>query len=107
MKLNDFNKNLKQEYEENLNLKPKKIKNKKSVLQISLIPAFAIAGLLITIVSGLLLEQVYVKNYNNSIKQAYNFDYESKDQMYKVNNYNEILSKIEPDFFSNLLLKVS
>ncbi len=90
MKLNDFNKNLKQEYEENLNLKPKKIKNKKSVLQISLIPAFAIAGLLIAIVSGLLLEQVYVKNYNNSIKQAYNFDYESKDQMYKVNNYNEL-----------------
>lgn len=29
MKLNDFNKNLKQEYEENLNLKPKKDKKQK------------------------------------------------------------------------------
>ena len=90
MKLNDFNKNLKQEYEENLNLKPKKEKTKKSFVQIAMIPAFAIAGLLIAVVSGLFLEQIYVRNYNNNVKQAYNFDYESVDQMYKVNDYNEL-----------------
>ena len=95
MKLNDFNKQIKEEYESNLELKQKRIKTRPSKLSLVLIPVFAFAGLFIALVSSILINQAYVSNYNNNLKNSYDFDYESVDKIYKINNYAELKETYE------------
>lgn len=89
MKLNDFNKSLKEEYENNIELKQKKVSSKKLVF-ISLIPAFATALIVIAIITSLIVDQITVNNYNKKLDNySYNFNYEYVDEMYKVNGTKE------------------
>ena len=90
MKLNDFNKKLKEEYNSNLDLEPKLELKAKSKKKFIFIPLISVAAVIVAIVIAFASNTLYVNNYNKMANEINRDNFSKGTELVKINNYDEI-----------------
>ena len=90
MKLNDFNKKLKEEYNSNLDLEPKLELKAKSKKKFIFIPLISVAAVIVAIVIAFASNALYVNNYNKMANETNRANFSKGTELVKINNYDEI-----------------
>lgn len=90
MKLNDFNKKLKEEYNSNLDLEPKLEIKAKSKKKFIFIPLISVAAVIVAIVIAFASNTLYVNNYNKMANEINRDNFSKGTELVKINNYDEI-----------------
>ena len=84
MKLNDFNKELKKEYHDNIDNQPRKQK------KILFNPLFIFGVIVLFIVSAFAINKIYVSNFNNSLIQKLSSNFDTAEKLIKINSGYEL-----------------
>ncbi|MBR3617293.1 MAG: beta-propeller domain-containing protein [Acholeplasmatales bacterium] len=90
MKLNDFNKKLKEEYNSNLDLEPKLELKAKSKKKFIFIPLISVAAVIVAIFIAFASNALYVNNYNKMANEKNRDNFSKGTELVKINNYDEI-----------------
>ena len=94
MKLNDFNKKLKEEYNSNLDLEPQLELKAKSKKKFIFIPLISVAAVIVAIVIAFASNALYVNNYNKMAKEKNRDNFSKGTELVKINNYDEIKQNV-------------